>query len=85
MESFSAHLIQMVNEAIIYICSVGMVLFSEYVSVTKHRWHLGYVFIALTCLCIAINVMITAYLGLCFIKTQLRQRKYRNKVRSSNL
>ena len=75
MDSDTYLLIHLLNECIIYICAVGMVLFTEYIAATEQRWMFGYVFIGFTVACIAVNVFITVWLAILAVKSALKKRK----------
>ena len=75
MDSKTFILIHLINEAIIYICAVSMVLFTEYIMVTEQRWIFGYGFIGFTIACIAINVLITVFIAIIGVKSALKKRK----------
>ena len=85
MDSMPFLVLHLINEAIIYICAVGMVLFTEYITVTEQRWMFGYVFIGITFACIAINACITIYLAVVWIKYALRIRKKAKIVEAAKL
>ena len=61
-------------------CAVGMVLFSDYVVVTKNRWLFGYAFIVLTSVCIAINLVMTITVVIGLLKTYLRRSKIKKEM-----
>ena len=83
MEKGVDNWIEIINEVLVYLCGINLLLFTQFVADPNDRWDIGYVYMTIAIILIAINILSFTFnegkAGIAYLKLEYTKWKAKKK------